>query len=107
MLHGDASLLTADKSNPQSEYEGWVVSSESCAFKSVSGVLYREVLPGEIVEITKHGPKSVCVVPRPNSAPPAFCIFEYVYFARPDSIFEGKYKGRSDTMFWDVLLSCT
>ncbi|CAN7941202.1 unnamed protein product [Ixodes pacificus] len=79
-----------DKSNPQPEYEGWVVSSESCAFKSVSGVLYREVLPGEIVEITKHGPKSICVVPRPYAAPPAFCIFEYVYFARPDSIFEGQ-----------------
>ncbi|KAH8025707.1 hypothetical protein HPB51_010791 [Rhipicephalus microplus] len=79
-----------DKTNPQFEYEGWVVSSESCAFKSVSGVLYREVLPGEIVEITKHGPKSVCIVPRPYTAPPAFCIFEYVYFARPDSIFEGQ-----------------
>ncbi|KAL1432839.1 hypothetical protein MTO96_013039 [Rhipicephalus appendiculatus] len=79
-----------DKTNPQFEYEGWVVSSESCAFKSVSGTLYREVLPGEIVEITKHGPKSVCIVPRPYTAPPAFCIFEYVYFARPDSIFEGQ-----------------
>ncbi|KAK8767957.1 hypothetical protein V5799_005263 [Amblyomma americanum] len=79
-----------NQSNPQFEYEGWVVSSESCAFKSVSGVLYREVLPGEIVEITKHGPKSICVVPRPYTAPPAFCIFEYVYFARPDSIFEGQ-----------------
>lgn len=50
---------------------------------------YREVLPGEIVQISKHGVKSLTVVPRPEGDPPAFCIFEYVYFARPDSIFEG------------------
>lgn len=50
---------------------------------------YREVLPGEIVQISKHGVKSLSVVPRPEGDPPAFCIFEYVYFSRPDSIFEG------------------
>lgn len=50
---------------------------------------YREVLPGEIVQISKHGVKSLSVVPRPEGDPPAFCIFEYVYFARPDSVFEG------------------
>lgn len=49
---------------------------------------YREVLPGEIVQISKHGVKSLSVVPRPEGDPPAFCIFEYVYFSRPDSIFE-------------------
>ncbi|TRY57113.1 hypothetical protein DNTS_023987, partial [Danionella cerebrum] len=51
---------------------------------------YREVLPGEIVQISKSGVKSLSVVPRPEGDPPAFCIFEYVYFARPDSIFEGQ-----------------
>ena len=45
---------------------------------------------GEILEINKNGMFSRCIVPRPNSAPPAFCIFEYVYFARPDTVFEGK-----------------
>lgn len=50
---------------------------------------YREVLPGEIVQLSKHGVKSLSVVPRPEGDVPAFCIFEYVYFARPDSIFEG------------------
>ncbi len=50
---------------------------------------YREVLPGEIVQISRHGVKSLSVVPRPEGDLPAFCIFEYVYFARPDSIFEG------------------
>lgn len=50
---------------------------------------YREVLPGEIVQISRHGVKSLSVVRRPEGDLPAFCIFEYVYFARPDSIFEG------------------
>ncbi|XP_063357259.1 amidophosphoribosyltransferase-like [Pelmatolapia mariae] len=51
---------------------------------------YREVLPGEIVQISRHGVTSLSVVPRPEGGLPAFCIFEYVYFARPDSIFEGQ-----------------
>lgn len=52
---------------------------------------YREVLPGEIVQISKNGVRSLSIVPRPEGDLPAFCIFEYVYFARPDSIFEGIY----------------
>lgn len=61
-------------------------------FVSVSFLIlsyYREVLPGEIVQISRHGVQSLSVVPRPEGDPAAFCIFEYVYFARPDSIFEG------------------
>ena len=71
------------------ECDGWIVSSESCSFQSIGASYYREVLPGEIVKITKEGFKSMAVVPRPKDVPSAFCIFEYVYFARPDSIFEG------------------
>ncbi len=52
-----------------------------------SNALY---ISGEIVRISKDGIKSMCVVPRPDDKASAFCIFEYVYFARPDSIFEGK-----------------
>ncbi|XP_035503969.1 amidophosphoribosyltransferase [Scophthalmus maximus] len=74
----------------EEDTEGWVVSSESCSFQSIGAKYYREVLPGEIVQISKHGVKSLSVVPRPEGDPPAFCIFEYVYFARPDSIFEGQ-----------------
>uniref|UniRef100_A0A8C9G9B6 Amidophosphoribosyltransferase n=1 Tax=Pavo cristatus TaxID=9049 RepID=A0A8C9G9B6_PAVCR len=51
---------------------------------------YREVLPGEIVKISRYDVQTLDVVPRPEGDPSAFCIFEYVYFARPDSIFEGQ-----------------
>ncbi|XP_040274747.1 amidophosphoribosyltransferase [Bufo bufo] len=73
------------------ETEGWVVSSESCSFLSIGAEYYREVLPGEIVKISRDGVQTLDVVPRYRERDPsAFCIFEYVYFARPDSIFEGQ-----------------
>lgn len=50
----------------------------------------RDVYPGEIVEITKEGFHTVSIMGRPDNRSQAFCIFEYVYFARPDSIYEGK-----------------
>ncbi|KAF4070940.1 hypothetical protein AMELA_G00279170 [Ameiurus melas] len=74
----------------EKDTEGWVVSSESCSFQSIGAKYYCEVRPGEIVQISKHGLKSLNIIPRPEGDPPAFCIFEYVYFARPDSIFEGQ-----------------
>ena len=70
--------------------EGWVISSESCGFLSIGARYVREVYPGEIVEITRTGIRTISTVHRPENKPPAFCIFEYVYFARADSIFEGK-----------------
>ncbi|XP_013788014.1 amidophosphoribosyltransferase-like isoform X1 [Limulus polyphemus] len=72
------------------EPEGWIVSSETCVFPSVSAKLHREIEPGEIVQVTKHGIRSIGTVSRPDNKPPALCIFEYVYFARPDSILEGQ-----------------
>lgn len=74
----------------EEDTEGWVVSSESCSFQSIGARYYREILPGEIVQISRHGVQSLSIVPRPEGDPAAFCIFEYVYFARPDSIFEGQ-----------------
>ncbi|XP_026728785.1 amidophosphoribosyltransferase-like isoform X2 [Trichoplusia ni] len=70
--------------------EGWVVSSESCGFLSIGARYVREVLPGEIIEMSRHGVRTVDVVERPADKQQAFCIFEYVYFARADSIFEGQ-----------------
>ena len=42
------------------------------------------------MELNRHGVKSHSIVRPPDDRPPAFCIFEYVYFARPDTILEGK-----------------
>uniref|UniRef100_A0A8C5LU79 Amidophosphoribosyltransferase n=1 Tax=Leptobrachium leishanense TaxID=445787 RepID=A0A8C5LU79_9ANUR len=87
-------VTTDDKGIPAkdpSETEGWVISSESCSFLSIGAVYHREVLPGEIVKISSHGLQTLEIVPRPDAkTQSAFCIFEYVYFARPDSIFEGQ-----------------
>uniref|UniRef100_A0A3Q4G3Z7 Amidophosphoribosyltransferase n=1 Tax=Neolamprologus brichardi TaxID=32507 RepID=A0A3Q4G3Z7_NEOBR len=83
-----------------SESESECMNSEMVFLESIGSLYiflsllinryYREVLPGEIVQISRHGVKSLSVVPRPEGDLPAFCIFEYVYFARPDSIFEGQ-----------------
>lgn len=88
-----------DKEKKTSETEGWVVSSESCSFLSIGAIYYREILPGEIVEISRHGVQTLDIVSRSEGNPVAFCIFEYVYFARPDSIFE-------DQMVYTVRYRC-
>lgn len=81
--------------------EGWVVSSESCSFPSICATLFRDVEPGEIVKLERNKePKSLCIIPRPaNHDYPAFCIFEYVYFAKADSIIESQ-------MVYSVRVSC-
>lgn len=79
--------------------EGWVISSESCGFLSIGARYVREVQPGEIVELTRDGIKTIDIVECPENRRHAFCIFEYVYFARSDSIFEGQ-------MVYSVRLQC-
>jgi amidophosphoribosyltransferase len=65
---------------------GYVVCSESCALDLIEGELVREVDPGEMLVIDGRGVRSS----RPFfPAPVRFCIFEYVYFARPDSMIGG------------------
>jgi amidophosphoribosyltransferase len=61
----------------------WLVSSESCAFDILGGRYERDVLPGELVVVDERGLHSV-IAERPGRL--AHCIFEFVYFARPDSI---------------------
>jgi amidophosphoribosyltransferase len=66
---------------------GWVLASETCALDIVGASFVRDVEPGEIVIIDDAGVHSI----RPFSATPSrFCVFEYIYFARPDSIVEGR-----------------
>jgi amidophosphoribosyltransferase len=65
---------------------GWVIASESCALGHVGATFIREIEPGEIVVINKHGIRSFTE----ESTRKALCIFEYIYFARPDSVIQGK-----------------
>jgi amidophosphoribosyltransferase len=64
----------------------YVVASETCALDIVGAKHLREVLPGEMVAITDQGIHTEIVA---NGQRPAFCVFEHIYFARPDSILEG------------------
>lgn len=66
---------------------GYVVASESCALLTIGARYLREVQPGEIVRLDRQGLTSV--VGKPSSRC-ALCSFEYVYFARPDSLMEGQ-----------------
>lgn len=61
---------------------GWVVASETCAFDLLSARYVRDVEPGEILIIDHTGLKSLTPFPKLR---PAHCIFELIYFARPDS----------------------
>jgi len=67
--------------------EVWVVSSETCAFELIGAEYVRDLEPGEMVIITESGVRSV----RPFGAQPAHrCVFEWIYFARPDSTIDGR-----------------
>ncbi|MEM7546711.1 MAG: amidophosphoribosyltransferase [Pseudomonadota bacterium] len=63
--------------------EAWILSSETCALDIIGAEFVREIEPGEMVVITKDGIESE----RPfTAAKSKFCVFEYVYFSRPDSV---------------------
>lgn len=67
--------------------DGYILASESCAFGTIGAEMVREVQPGEIVRIDESG------LDFSQGAPPqklAFCTFEHIYFARPDSVFAGQ-----------------
>lgn len=65
----------------------YIVASETCALNAVGAKFERDILPGEILTIDRtgiHSDRRHC-----NSASRKLCIFEYIYFARPDSVIEG------------------
>jgi amidophosphoribosyltransferase len=67
----------------------YVIASESCALDAVGAQFVRDVEPGEIVSITRDGvfsDKSMCFQEKRKCA---HCVFEYIYFARPDSVLDG------------------
>lgn len=65
---------------------GWVLASESCALDAIGAQLIRDIAPGEIVIINADGVLSFAFGEQTSKRT---CIFEYVYFARPDSIMDG------------------
>lgn len=84
----------------------YVIASETCAFDIIQAKYIREIEPGEIVVIDKNGLKSIKPFPKLKHS---FCIFEYIYFAKPDSnIFGGnvyltrKRQGRELAKEWPV-----
>jgi len=64
----------------------WVIASESCALDHIGALFARDIEPGEIVVIDANGPRSY----REMVERKATCIFEYIYFSRPDSIVDGR-----------------
>lgn len=68
---------------------GYVLASETAAFDAIGAKFVRDVLPGEIVTVTKDGVASTMYEPA-VSHPRAVCSFEYIYFARPDSVMNGQ-----------------
>jgi len=67
--------------------DGWVLSSETCALDIVGADFVREVEPGEMVICTAEGVESVFPF---QPVKPRFCVFEHVYFSRPDSVIGGQ-----------------
>ncbi len=65
---------------------GWVIASETCALDHIGADYVREIEPGEIVLIGENGIESF----PGESSKRATCIFEFIYFARPDSVINGK-----------------
>ena len=71
----------------ESSGETWLVASETCAFDLLNAQYVREIEPGEMVRISKSGIESIHFAPEKARQ---HCIFEHVYFARPDSMVFGK-----------------
>ena len=68
--------------------DGWVIASESCALDHLGAEFVREVLPGEAVLINEEGLKSIYQKPNYDQVLGS-CIFEQIYFSRPDSLLNG------------------
>src|SRR5690606_34655803 len=67
--------------------DGYILTSESCALDIIGAEFLRDVAPGEMVILSDRGLISRRIAP---PMPQRHCIFEYIYFARPDSVMEGR-----------------
>jgi amidophosphoribosyltransferase len=82
--------------------ECFVVASESCAFDIIGAQLIREVQPGEMVSLTADGLQMKQVIKGERAA---HCVFEHIYFSRPDTKLEGRVlqgvRGRMGELLWE------
>jgi amidophosphoribosyltransferase len=78
----------------------WLVASETCAFDLLGAEYVREIEPGEMVRISRSGVESIRFAP---PKPHQYCIFEHVYFARPDSLIFGRSVNQSREMLGRLL----
>lgn len=89
-----AKVMTVDGS------EAWAVASETCAFDLMNAEYLRDVEPGEMLRISRSGIESIRFsAPKPHQ----FCIFEHVYFSRPDSTVFGRSVNESREMLGRLL----
>ena len=80
--------------------DAWVVASETCAFDLLGAEYIRDVAPGELLRISRSGLESLHFAPE---KPHQYCVFEHVYFARPDSYVFGRPVERSREMLGRLL----
>ena len=80
--------------------EAWAVASETCAFDLINAEYVRDVEPGEMLRISRSGIESIRFS---ASKPHQFCIFEHVYFSRPDSTVFGRSVNESREMLGRLL----
>ncbi|MGB8495719.1 MAG: amidophosphoribosyltransferase [Candidatus Acidiferrum sp.] len=80
--------------------DAWLVASETCAFDLLNAQYVREIQPGEMLRISRSGLESIHFSP---PKPHQFCIFEHVYFSRPDSIIFGRSVNESREMLGRLL----
>ena len=80
--------------------DGWIVASETCAFDLLDAQYVRDVEPGEMIRIGPGGLESIHFAPE---KPHQYCIFEHVYFSRPDSIVFGRQVNHSREMLGRLL----
>lgn len=66
--------------------EDTVFASESCALDAIGATFERDIAPGEVVVVSREGVRSY---PMQEQVPSSLCVFEFIYFARPDSVIDG------------------
>ncbi len=71
-------------------HDHWMIASETCAIETLGGVAIRDVEPGEIIVIDGDGEDGLHSYPGQPSKQRASCLFEYIYFARPDSMMNNR-----------------